>query len=396
MKRIAVFRLLVVVIGASFVAADYQESRGPDSNRFPEVGEPRWPPLTFRHASRAQHHPHESQTVRKWRGGISNADQTGPQRLVALASAEFAGTRAVAYGDLDHHRPAHQQRNVFSQGNQQPGYTRHHSGRRVCSKQAPTSVTHHLHRGRQVRLLFVEPQSKFSCCPGWTQVTRLSFGCNKLACPACMNGGTCVASGICSCPKQFTGKQCQIDVDECVTEKPCAQLCQNTFGGYQCFCRAGYQLRSDGQSCHKNGSDDTAFEARDLEADYRTTTIRTSSIPQDTENDVGDRDFDTDYEFILKRLTKLEKLVSRSKRRDAGATEMSAKINLAMENMGDVKRAVESLRLMQQEIYELRNRLTSFERESRKIEHIANRVTDLESRFRINCGAFDGNGRRIC
>ncbi|XP_046586114.1 uncharacterized protein LOC107227181 isoform X2 [Neodiprion lecontei] len=354
MKEIAVFRLFVVVIGASVAVAVYQEPQGPDSNRFPEVGQPRWPSLAFRHASRPQHHPRESQTARKWRAGINDPDQAGPQRLVALASAEFAGTRAVAYGEFDHHRPAHQQRNPFAQGNQQPGYTRHHSGRRVCSRQAPTMVSHHLHRGRQVRLLYMEPQSKFSCCPGWTQVTRLSFGCNKLACPACLNGGSCVASGKCSCPKQFTGKQCEI------------------------------------------GSDDTAFEARDLEADYRPTTTRTSTIPQDTENEVGDRDFDTDYEFILKRLTKLEKLVSRSKRRDAVATDMSAKINLAMENIGDVKRAVESVRLMQQEIYELRNRLTSFERESRKIEHITNRVTDLESRFRIHCGAFDGNGRRIC
>lgn len=83
------------------------------------------------------------------------------------------------------------------------------------------------------------------------------------------------------------------DVDECVIEKPCGQLCTNLPGRYQCHCRPGFQLQQDGQSCRKNGrfakfkiwdgifrrivlkidlfftdTDENAFEARDLEIDF--------------------------------------------------------------------------------------------------------------------------------
>lgn len=29
------------------------------------------------------------------------------------------------------------------------------------------------------RLVYTEMASSFFCCPGWSQVTHLSFGCNK-------------------------------------------------------------------------------------------------------------------------------------------------------------------------------------------------------------------------
>jgi len=43
------------------------------------------------------------------------------------------------------------------------------------------------------------------------------------------------------------------DVDECVIEKPCGQLCTNLPGRYRCHCRVGFQLQEDGQSCRRNG-----------------------------------------------------------------------------------------------------------------------------------------------
>lgn len=43
------------------------------------------------------------------------------------------------------------------------------------------------------------------------------------------------------------------DIDECMTEKPCAQICKNLPGSYECHCRHGFQLQPDGQSCKKNG-----------------------------------------------------------------------------------------------------------------------------------------------
>lgn len=64
-----------------------------------------------------------------------------------------------------------------------------------------------------------------------------------------------------------------MDIDECIADKPCDQMCHNTDGSFYCTCRLGFVLQSDRQSCRKIdlvfGRDDTgtAFEARDLEND---------------------------------------------------------------------------------------------------------------------------------
>lgn len=80
----------------------------------------------------------------------------------------------------------------------------------------------------------------------------------------------------CSCRSGWTGRHCELDVNECETEKPCDQMCYNTDGSFYCTCRLGFILHSDRQSCKKIdssfGNDDTgtAFEARDLENDVDT------------------------------------------------------------------------------------------------------------------------------
>ncbi|KAK2587041.1 hypothetical protein KPH14_010995 [Odynerus spinipes] len=326
---------------------------------------------------------------------IARENVTRAKKFGAIAVAEYAGTRAIAYAGFheDHRHRALPE--AVTRGYQRvftttPTYTRHHSGRRVCNRQISTSAPHH-HRARQIKFVY-EVSPGFTCCPGWTQFTRLSFGCNKPICLApCLNGGTCVSPGKCSCPKGFTGSQCQSDVDECVTEKPCGQLCRNLPGSYECHCRAGFHLQQDGQSCRKNDTDDVAFEARDLENDFHepsTTTSTTRKPPTtspDTENEVGDADLDQDYEFILKRLTKLEKQVARGRKRDTEATEMSAKISLAVESINEMKRAVENVQLMQQEIYDMRSKMKHYESEARKVQHLTSRVADLESRLRTRC-----------
>lgn len=89
----------------------------------------------------------------------------------------------------------------------------------------------------------------------------------------CKNNGKCVKPEQCSCPIGYTGRHCELDVNECETEKPCDQMCYNTEGSFYCTCRLGFILHSDRQSCKKIdssfGNDDTgtAFEARDLEND---------------------------------------------------------------------------------------------------------------------------------
>lgn len=83
----------------------------------------------------------------------------------------------------------------------------------------------------------------------------------------------------------FSGRYCELDINECQEEKPCDQACYNTLGSYYCKCRDGFQLMGDKQSCKKIsvGRDDSAFEAKDLE------------------NDV-------DYEQLSSKISKIEKV----------------------------------------------------------------------------------------
>lgn len=89
----------------------------------------------------------------------------------------------------------------------------------------------------------------------------------------CQNNGKCIKPEQCSCPSGYTGAHCELDIDECINDKPCDQMCHNTDGSFYCTCRLGFILHSDRQSCKKIdstfGTDDTdiAFEAKDLEND---------------------------------------------------------------------------------------------------------------------------------
>ncbi|XP_006560094.2 uncharacterized protein LOC100577629 isoform X2 [Apis mellifera] len=271
-----------------------------------------------------------------------------PEKFSAVG--EYSGSRAIVYAGY-HNNHRHQQREAVTQGYQHrtttaATYTKHHPGRRVCTRSVPSSVTHHHRKVRYLNIFNIETPSIFLCCPGWTQATHLSFGCNKPICPSpCLNRGVCTSPGKCTCPKGYTGNQCQTDIDECVTEKPCDQLCRNLPGIYECYCRPGFQLQKDGQSCRKNNTEDTAFEARDLENDFpRITTTRHPLISShDTENEVVDGDLDQEYEFILKRLTKLEKQFATGRKRDTETTEMSVKVASVVESINEMKRAIENV-----------------------------------------------------
>ncbi|GAU88513.1 hypothetical protein RvY_01200 [Ramazzottius varieornatus] len=51
----------------------------------------------------------------------------------------------------------------------------------------------------------------------------------------------------CECRKGYRGLWCNIDIDECTLEEPCANggTCINTIGSYRCVCRNGFK----GQKC---------------------------------------------------------------------------------------------------------------------------------------------------
>ncbi|CAH3141405.1 unnamed protein product [Porites lobata] len=67
----------------------------------------------------------------------------------------------------------------------------------------------------------------------------------------CKNGATCVSSlggYTCQCVPGFQGKNCEQDVNECIT-RPCLNggTCQNQHGSYSCTCRPGFT----GKNCEK-------------------------------------------------------------------------------------------------------------------------------------------------
>ncbi|XP_047442765.1 sushi, nidogen and EGF-like domain-containing protein 1 isoform X2 [Mugil cephalus] len=78
-------------------------------------------------------------------------------------------------------------------------------------------------------------------------------GCNNSAsvCPhlrPCLNGGQCIDDCItgnpsftCSCLAGFTGRRCQINVDECASD-PCQNggTCKDQINGFVCHCPPGY------------------------------------------------------------------------------------------------------------------------------------------------------------
>lgn len=88
------------------------------------------------------------------------------------------------------------------------------------------------------------------CCPGWRRMH--SHNCNQAVCEqSCANGGSCLRPNKCACSKGWTGRYCQIDVDECIEAHGCSQTCVNTPGSFQCVCHEGFSLAEDGMTCSR-------------------------------------------------------------------------------------------------------------------------------------------------
>uniref|UniRef100_A0A8C1MMI7 EGF-like-domain, multiple 7 n=1 Tax=Cyprinus carpio TaxID=7962 RepID=A0A8C1MMI7_CYPCA len=88
------------------------------------------------------------------------------------------------------------------------------------------------------------------CCPGWRRMH--SHNCNQAVCEqSCANGGSCLRPNHCACPRGWTGRYCQTDVDECKEGHRCSQKCVNTVGSYRCVCQDGFSLAEDEITCSR-------------------------------------------------------------------------------------------------------------------------------------------------
>nr|CAD7452833.1 unnamed protein product [Timema tahoe] len=101
-------------------------------------------------------------------------------------------------------------------------------------------------------------QVSYNCCPGWSQISKISHGCGRPLCSSsCQNGGSCVRPDSCSCAKGFTGSSCQtvvlhnlnpaLDVRRSYVGTRvlavCSGSCQNggsCIGPDSCECLTGY------------------------------------------------------------------------------------------------------------------------------------------------------------
>lgn len=176
-------------------------------------------------------------------------------------------------------------------------YTKYASGRRVCSSkmqdqealkvtvpsyQQFTQKCFHNQICKGVRLTY---ETKYECCPGWSQSNKLSHGCNQAVCSRpCENGGKCVAPEICSCVPGYGGPYCEADLNECDLTQPCSHDCTNVHGSFLCRCPTGHKIDADKRTCVKDWTK-VATEAHDLEIEFINPNRKNFKKKNKTKND---------------------------------------------------------------------------------------------------------------
>ncbi|XP_069560144.1 sushi, nidogen and EGF-like domain-containing protein 1 isoform X4 [Brachyistius frenatus] len=87
------------------------------------------------------------------------------------------------------------------------------------------------------------PSFTCSCLAGFTG-RRCQIDVDECGSNPCRNGGTCkdqINSFTCQCPPGYTGTQCETDIDEC-KDRPCLNnaSCVQGAGSFTCVCEPGY------------------------------------------------------------------------------------------------------------------------------------------------------------
>ncbi|EDW30305.1 GL17893 [Drosophila persimilis] len=204
-------------------------------------------------------------------------------------------------------------------------------------------------------------QMTYDCCTGWSRENPRADACMKPVCSTrCQNGGNCTAPQTCSCPSGYTGRHCEVDVNECHVEKPCDQQCVNTPGSYFCRCRQGFVLQADQQSCKKVSThDDDAFEARDLE------------------NDIDDMDPE-----VATRLQKIERSLANER---VHTNELQKSLQATYSVVDTLQTRLSTLEKQAQDVSRLQTNLYKTESRTNKLEGMLNLLLKCRNGPNANC-----------
>ncbi|XP_022223419.2 protein HEG homolog 1 [Drosophila obscura] len=204
-------------------------------------------------------------------------------------------------------------------------------------------------------------QMTYDCCTGWSRENPRADACMKPVCSTrCQNGGNCTAPQTCSCPSGYTGRHCELDVNECHVEKPCDQQCVNTPGSYFCRCRQGFELQADQQSCRKVSSHgDDAFEARDLE------------------NDIDEMDPE-----VATRLQKIERSLANER---VHTNELQKSLQATYSVVDTLQTRLSTLEKQAQDVSRLQTNLYKTESRTNKLEGMLNLLLKCRNGPNANC-----------
>ncbi|XP_035828764.1 epidermal growth factor-like protein 7 [Aplysia californica] len=103
---------------------------------------------------------------------------------------------------------------------------------------------------RTVFRMQIRAQLVQGCCPGWEKRNPEDKHCLKPVCKNECEHGKCVGPELCMCDAGYSGRQCQIELDECTGRHKCQHKCINTIGSYECACHDGFKLADDKLSCN--------------------------------------------------------------------------------------------------------------------------------------------------